>query len=168
MKRTIRGIRDKIPGGYVLGRLPSARGSGPVQLIKFTPDANNAVGGSGSGSGISSINIEFFAGGLMRSNEVIGQFVAPVAFTLAVGLPLSLAKAVTASTGAIVLSIRKATAAGGLGSVIGTITFTASVTGVISFASAVTFAIGDRLLVTCASPANTTLSDTTLLFVGDL
>jgi len=167
IKRTIRGIRDKIPAGYILGRLGSGRGQGPVQLIKA--DFNNGrVSGGGGGSGVTSIAIEIFAGGLMRPNEVVGQIIAPVEFTLPTNLPDSYAKAVVASTGAIVLSIRKATAVGGTGSVIGTITFTGSATGVISFLSDVAFAIGDRLLVTCPSPANATLSGTTILLMGNL
>lgn len=167
MKRTIRGIRDKIPGGYVIGRLPG-RGSGPVTLIKFTPDATNAVGGSGGGSSVASMAIEFFAGGLMRPNEVVGQFISPSNITLPVGLTGSYAKSVVASTGAIVLTIRKATAAGGVGSSIGTITFTGSTTGVIVFTTETTFAAGDRLIIQCPSPANVTLSDTTVVIIASL
>ncbi len=168
IKRTIRGIRDKIPAGYVLGRSGSGRGQGPVQLIKFTPDGFGAVGGGGSGSGVTTLALEFFAGGLMRSNEIIGQQVAPVEFTLPATVPGSYARAVTASTGALVLSIRKATAVGGIGAVIGTITFTASADGVFSFAADVAFAVGDRLLITCPSPANATLADVTILLMGNL
>ena len=43
-----------------------------------------------------------------------------------------------------------------------------SVTGVIAFAADVAFAVGDRLLITCASPADATLADTTILIVGSL
>lgn len=170
IKRTIRGIRDKIPPGYVLGRAGTvgSRKQGPVQLIPFIQSNRGGVGGGGSGSGVTTIAFEFFAGGTMRPNEVIGQFVAPAAFTLPATLPGSYAKAVVASTGAIVLSIRKATAVGGLGSVIGTVTFTASATGVLAFTADVVFAIGDRLLITCAAPANATLSDTTILLMGNL
>lgn len=45
-KRTIRGIRDSIPGGYVLGRI-GGLGSGPPSLIKFTPNSQGGVGGGG-------------------------------------------------------------------------------------------------------------------------
>lgn len=168
IKRTIRGIRDKIPAGYVLGRAGSGRGQGPVQLIKFNPDSRGNVGGGGSGSGVTAIAVEMYAGGLMRANEVVGQIIAPVEFTLPATLPDSYAKAVTASTGALVLSIRKATGAGGVGTEIGTITFTNSTEGVIVFASDVAFAIGDRLLVRCPSPANVSLASTTILLMGNL
>lgn len=170
IKRTIRGIRDKIPPGYVLGRAGTvgSRKQGPVQLIPFIQSNRGGVGGGGSGSGVTTLAFEFFAGGTMRPNEVVGQQIAPVAFTLPVGLPGSYGKSVVASTGALVLSIRKATAAGGLGSVIGTITFTTSTEGVISFLTATTFAIGDRLLITCPAPANATLADTTILLMGNL
>jgi hypothetical protein len=170
IKRTIRGIRDKIPPGYVLGRSGTAgsRQQGPVQLIKFTPSRDGGVGGGGSGSGVTTIAIEMYAGGLMRANEVVGQIIAPVEFTLPATLPDSYAKAVSASTGAVVLTIRKATAAGGVGSSIGTITFTNSTEGVIVFASDVAFAVGDRLLVQCPNPANASLASTTILLVGNL
>lgn len=166
MKRTIRGIRDKIPGGFVLGRLPAARGNGPVQLIKFTPNASNSIN-SAVPSTPSNIAVEFFAGGLMLADEVIGMIVAPTIFELPAGLAGSYAKAITASTGAIVLTIRKATGAG-LGSSIGTITFTNDDDGVFVFTANISFARGDKLLVTCPNPANATLANTTILLLGTI
>lgn len=164
--RRVRGLRDAIPGGFVIGRI--GKGKGAPMLIPFTPNANGSVGGGGGGSGVKFIAVELYAGGLMRANEVVGQIIAPVEFTLPAGLATSYAKAVTASTGVLVLTIRKATAAGGVGSSIGTITFTGSTEGVFSFASDVSFAIGDRLLVQCPSPANVSLASTTILFMGNL
>jgi hypothetical protein len=57
IKRKLRGIRDKLPAGYVLGRV--SRGEGPVELIKVAglsvpPGAggnSNIVVGGGGGSG---------------------------------------------------------------------------------------------------------------------
>lgn len=167
IKRTIRGIRDKIPAGYVLGRSGSGRGQGPVQLIKFSPDSFGAVGGGSGGGGVTTIAVEIFAGGAMRANEVIGQIIAPVEFTLPAGLAGSLAKAAVASSGTVVLSIRKATAVG-FGSEIGTLTFTTSASGVFSFVSAVSFAVGDRLLIRAPVSVDALLSDTTILIMGDL
>lgn len=163
IKRTIRGIRDKIPGGYIIGRI--GKGQGPAQLIKA--DFNNGRVRGGSSGGVTSIAIELFAGGVMRSNEVVGQIIAPVAFTLPAGLTGSLATAAVTSSGTTVLSIRKATAVG-YGSEIGTLTFTSSNVGVFSFASAVAFAVGDRLLVQAPTPSDGGLADTTILLLGSL
>lgn len=166
-KRPIRGIRDSIPGGFVIGRI--GKGRGAPTLIPFTPNSSGGVGGGGGGgSGATTIAIEIFAGGLMRANEVVGQLIAPVVFTLPATLTGSLAKAVTASSGTVVLVIRKATGVGGLGTSIGTLTFTTSATGVFSFAADVAFAVGDRLLLVCPSPADVGLADTTILFMGNL
>lgn len=173
-KRTIRGIRDKIPAGYVLGRAAGgnglgARGQGPVQLIKFNPNSSGAIGSSASTSTTATtIAIEIYAGSTMSASEAIGQIIAPVQVTLLVGLPDSYAKAGVASTGTLVLNIRKATAVGGRGSVIGTITFTTSATGVISFLTETVFAPGDRLIVECPAVPDSTLADTTILIVGTL
>lgn len=166
-KRPIRGIRDSIPGGFVIGRI--GKGRGAPTLIPFTPNSSGGVGGGGGGgSGNTTLAIEIFASGLMRANEVVGQIIAPVAFTLPATLPGSFAESVTASVGTLVLSIRKATGVGGTGTLVGTITFTTSATGVFSFASNELFAIGDRLLVVCPSPADVALADTTVMLLGSL
>lgn len=47
-QKFIRGIRDSIPGGYVIGRLPGT-GRGPAGLVRFTATADNSIGGSGGG-----------------------------------------------------------------------------------------------------------------------
>lgn len=164
IKRTIRGIRDKIPGGYIIGRI--GKGQGPAQLIRA--DFNNGrVSGGGSGSGVTTIAIEMYAGALMRANEVLGQIIAPVEFTLPAMLPGSFAIASTASVGTVVLSIRKATVVG-FGFEVGTITFTASNTGVIVFASDTVFAVGDRLLVRAPATVDSSLANTTILLLGNL
>ena len=48
--RTIRGIRDNIPQGYLLGR--KSAGSGPVELLALKDLSEMGVGGSGSGAAI--------------------------------------------------------------------------------------------------------------------
>lgn len=158
--RKIRGIRDRIPGGYVIGR--TGKGYGAPTLIKFTADAQGGVGGGGGGGSarVRNVAVEMFAGSVMRALEIIGQIIAPMAFTLPSGLAGSYAKAVVASTGTVVLTIRKN------GSSIGTITFTASATGVFSFTADVAFVAGDLLSITVPNPPDATLADTTILLWG--
>jgi hypothetical protein len=57
--RKLRGIRDRIPAGYMLGR--SSKGDGPVELIKMDP-AFFVPGGGGSGGGGSSSAITALTG----------------------------------------------------------------------------------------------------------
>jgi hypothetical protein len=47
--RKLRGIRDRIPAGYMLGR--SSKGDGPVELIKMDPTFFTPGGGSSGGGG---------------------------------------------------------------------------------------------------------------------
>jgi len=165
IKKTIRGIRDSIPGGYVLGRIGA--GSGPPSLIKFTPNAQGGIGGGNAARASSrGMAVEFFAGKTLTDGETVGQIIIPVGFTLPLGLLGSYAEAVTASTGTSVLTIRKATVAGGVGASIGTITFTTSATGVLSFAADVSFVPGDRLLVVAPTPADSGLADISILLLG--
>jgi len=159
--RKIRGIRDAIPGGFVLGR--TGKGKGAVTLIPYVANSQGVINGGGSGAaGATSIAIEMFAAGLMAISETIGQVIAPVPFILRATLPTSFAKARVASTGVFVLTIYK-----NAGS-IGTITFTASATGVFSFASDVAFVAGDFLRITTPGAVDATLADTTVMLLGDI
>ena len=166
-KRRVRGLRDSIPGGFVIGR--TGKGKGAPTLLAFSDIIAGARGGGGGGgaSGATTIAIEMYCGGLMRANEVLGQFIAPREVTLSLGLSGSHAIASIASTGTLVLSIRRATAVGN-GTEVGTITFTSSNVGVMSFTADTVFAIGQRLLVVVPALPDSTLANTTILFVGNL
>lgn len=73
-QKFIRGIRDSIPGGYVIGRLPGT-GRGPAGLVRFTATADNSIGG-GSGGGGSSTSDLFgnIDGGKATSVYTAGPF----------------------------------------------------------------------------------------------
>lgn len=60
--RTIRGIRDTIPPGYILGR--TAEGEGPVHLISFRSIAGEAskYGASLGGGGVTSVTLTMDSG----------------------------------------------------------------------------------------------------------
>lgn len=157
--RKIRGLRDAIPGGYVIGRL--GKGKGMPTLIPLNAKGQLITGATGSGgTGTTKIAIEMFAGAVLGTNETIGQIIAPVIFSLLVGLPGSYAKARIASAGTQVLTIYKNT------SIIGTITFTASAIGVFSFTGDVSFAAGDFLRVITPGTVDTSLYDTTVMLFG--
>jgi hypothetical protein len=159
LPRKIRGLRDAIPGGFVLGRI--GKGKGPPTLVPFNSRGQIITGGGGSGGvGATKIANEFFAAKTMAINETLGQVIAPVAFTLLAALPGSYAKARVASVGTVVLTIFKNTTS------IGTITFTASATGVFSFTADVSFAPGDFLRVTTGGTVDTALADTTIMLFG--
>jgi hypothetical protein len=163
--RTVRGIRDKIPGGYVIGRLGKGRGAAtliPLTSVNSYKGISGAGGGGGSGASVRNIAVEMFVSKTMAASETVGQIIAPKVFTIPAGVSGSYAKARVASTGSVTLTIRKN------GSSIGTITFTTSATGTFSFSSDVTFAIGDLLSVTTGGSVDVSLADTTILLYGSI
>jgi hypothetical protein len=159
LPRKIRGLRDNIPGGFVIGR--TGKGKGAPTLIPFKANSKGVLGGpTAASASANQIAIEIFAAGLLAISETIGQIIAPVGFTLLATLPGSYAKARIASTGTVVLTIYQNTTS------IGTITFTASATGVFSFVADVTFVAGDFLRITTPGAADATLNDVTARLVG--
>lgn len=72
LNRGVRGIRDSIPGGYILGRTDT--GDGPVHLLKITDILEAAVQrAKARGFGAVTGSITVYVDGLMTDNELIGR-----------------------------------------------------------------------------------------------
>lgn len=167
--RTIRGLRDRIPGGYVVGRLPgrSTKAPGLISLKDIIENAyptRGSVGGSG-GTTSKVIAFETFIAGTMSTLEVVGQWIVPRVSRLPLGLATSFARSKTAATGSTVLTIAKVVA--GVATTIGTVTFAAAaVVGTFSFLADVDFAAGDMIRLTGPAGVDGTLADVTVLLYG--
>lgn len=163
LKRTIRGIRDSIPSGYVIGRGSSQ--DGPAELISLSTLGQKiiATGAVPSAADIPTVPADFgfFFSGKPTGSQVIFEIKLPKAITLAANLTGSQAGADTAPTADWTMTLKKN------GSSIGTIKFAATTGAVtITFASTVNFAIGDILQITGQSVADTTLADFFVSFVA--
>lgn len=156
LKRTVRGIRDSIPSGYVIGRLSST--DGPAQLIdlKTLNAATVAAIGGGTGGGQSGQIADF--GLFFPGKPATSQLIFEMALTRNIILPAALLGGKfgvnTAPTSNYVVTITRN------GSSIGTITFLAT-TGVatISFTAPITLLIGDKLQLTGQTTPDGTMSD---------
>ncbi len=162
IRRQIRGIRDSIPGGYVLGRGTSV-GKGAPTLIPVTFDADGAISGGGGGSTVKNMAVEFFCSSTPIQSEIFGQAIIPKDFTLAAGLSGSYAKATVAATGTFSMNMLKN------GSIIGSMTWTAGQTSAsFTFAADVAFSAGDLLRVDVPATVDATLANITILLYGTL
>lgn len=162
IRRQIRGIRDSVPGGYVLGRKDGV-GRGPPSLIKASFDADGAIAGGGGSTTSKVMAIEFFCSSTPIPGEVFGQAILPKEFTLEAGLSGSYAIGTVAATGTYSMDILKN------GVSIGTVTWTAGQTsGTFTFASDVGFSAGDLLRVDAPMTGDATLANVTILLYGTL
>lgn len=165
--RTIRGIRDTIPTGYVLGRTGSVDGRAQLLAIK---DLGNALVGTGvvpsvpavvaaAGSSGRPADFVVFWSGKTAANTIFAQFEMTKAITLPINLTGSKFSARVAATSNYVVTINQN------GTPIGTITFASgSVTS--SFTGAVALAIGDVLQFAGQTSADSTLADISLAFAA--
>jgi hypothetical protein len=162
LKRTIRGIRDSIPSGFIMGRLSS--GNGPAELISLRglSQAQSAAGGSsggGSSGGVSDFGF-FFSGKPLGS-----QIMFEIKMTKSLRLPLNLGgsqfNAATPPAADWTVTLLRN------GSSIGTIKFAAT-TGAttVTFATSVTFVIGDIFKITAPGTADSALADIAFSFAS--
>lgn len=163
LKRAIRGIRDSIPSGYVIGRGSSQEG--PAELISLQTLGQKIVqtGAVPSPSAIPVVPADFgfFFSGQPAGSQVIFEMKLQKAIKLPASLTGSQAGANTAPTSNWTMTLKKN------GSSIGTIQFAAGTGAVtITFASLVSFAIGDTFQITGQSVADATLADFFVSFVA--
>lgn len=160
--RTVRGIKDKIPEGYVLGR---EKGDGTPQLIKISsisggPGKKGVDGTNGTNGTDAAKVVSLFVEGTMSNAELVCAFATVTAFTLPTSLTGSVAKAGAASTADKSFDIQKN------GSSIGSIRFNISATGTFTFASPVSFASGDLLQIKGPTTKDVTLGDVSISLLG--
>lgn len=169
IKRRIRGIRDSVPAGHVIGRMPGKAGGRPYP-IKFSDLIENAYptrsGGGGGGTASTKVIVfDGFIADLMTADEVLLQWIAPRLCRLPANLATSYAKARVAATGSTVVTLYKVVA--GVATNIGTITWAGSATvATFSFAADVDFNAGDMLRAVAPASADATLKDTTIMLYG--
>jgi hypothetical protein len=167
----VRGIRQRIPFGYMIGR--GDKGDGPAQLL--SPADQRRLLGLTPGEVVGAVgavmppSIGFMALGSIDDGEWLGQLVFtrgitfPVNFALAQGFAGQLATATT------VFTVKKF--AGGVTTTVGTITWTAGVEDA-TFATtgglAQTFVAGDVVRFYGASPPDATLRDIAVTIPGSV
>lgn len=163
LKRTIRGIRDSLPSGYVVGRLSSQEG--PAELIDLATLSHAqvaAVGGGGGGSGGGVADFGVFFSGKPAASQVCFEMV----MTKAVQLPKNLSGSQFATntaptTGNYVFTLNKN------GSSIGTVTFAVtSGTPTVSFTALVPFAIGDKFQIVGQVSPDANMADIAFSFAA--
>lgn len=135
----------------------------------YVLDANENVQFDGAawvqfaGAGAKKIELSFFAGGTLSSNELLFRYEATRAFTIPAGMTGSRGSSGGAATGTPALSVKKN------GVEAGTATWAAAgTTATLAMASATAFAAGDVLTVTAPATADATLADVSMTIVGDL
>lgn len=115
----------------------------------------------GGGGGPSGIDIGLFANGMLVDAELLFQLKTTTAFDLPIDLAGSYGIAATASTGTVVISLRKN------GFEFATLTFTSSATGVFSGA-ATSFGLGDVLTMVAPATADATLANISINLKGSV
>jgi hypothetical protein len=112
-------------------------------------------------------DIGFACTGKPAAGEVIGVFLAPVAFTLPVNLAGSIARALTAATASAVWTLTQIPAGSSAETSIATLTFAANgVLASFSTQAAVSVGAGDILRLKAPASQDGTLADITFTFVG--
>lgn len=167
LNRGVRGIRDSIPGGYILGRTDT--GEGPVHLLQISALLDAAVArGQARGGAKAKIGFGFFDSGLYLDHELLGAaaFGETVSFPSANNVA-SVTSQIEAAASAVFTMV--STDGSGIDVVVGTITFAAhSKTGVVAFSpSHFVLALGKPLRLFAPTVHDASLSDVTGLIYGD-
>lgn len=160
--RTIRGIRDTVPPGYVIGRTGASAGRAQLLSIKdlaaalvktgVVPTTPQATGNSGRPA-----DFAIFWPGKTQPSQVYFQVEMTIGITLPANLLGSKFTAGGAAASNYVITINQN------GSPIGTLTYT--IGGVtVSFASSVNLAIGDTLQLIGQATADASLSNIGMAF----
>lgn len=143
-----------------------AIGTGDAGKVLAVNDAEDGVEwiDPPSGGGPDSVAIGMFAAGGLGAAEVLATYVAAVGFTLPASLTGTQAHVGTAGTvDSTTISVRRN------GTEVGTIQFAvAATTGTFTMASEAVFSAGDRLSIVAPTPANATLADLSVTFLGSL
>lgn len=163
LKRAIRGIRDSIPSGYVIGRGSSQEG--PAELISLRMLGQKIVqtGAVPSPAAIPVVPADFgfFFSGKPSGSQVIFEMQLQKAIKLPASLTGSQIGTNTNPTSDWTMTLLKN------GVSIGTIKFTGGTGAVtITFTSTVAFAIGDKFQITGQSVADPVLQDFFVSFVA--
>ena len=112
-------------------------------------------------------DIGFACTGKPAAGEVIGVFLAPVAFTLPANLAGSIGRALTAAAASAAWTLSQIPAGSATKTTIATLTFAANGTvATFSTQAAVAVAVGDILRLKAPATADSTLSDITFTIVG--
>lgn len=156
LKRTIRGIRDSLPPGYVVGRLSNAEG--PAELIDLrtlTIAQQTVMGGqlSSPQGGVADFGI-FVSGKPLIGNMILFEMQMTKGLKLYAGLTGGQFGVNTAPTADYTVTLKKN------GASIGTIKFAAG-TGTVSavFATDITLAITDKFQIVGPATPDATVAD---------
>lgn len=160
LKRTVRGIRDSLPTGYMIGRVSST--DGPAELIDMKTLARSmaaATGGGNSSGGTADFG--FFFSGKPLGSQVLFDMKLSKSIKIPAALFQSAFNVVTPPTADWTVTISKN------GSSVGTIKFAAT-TGntTITFGTGQTFNAGDIFKVTAQSTPDANLADVAFSFAA--
>lgn len=161
LKRTIRGIRDSIPAGYVIGRVST--GDGPAQLIDLATLGRGITAAQGGAAASSGTTADFglFFSGKPSGSQIVFEMVMSKAVKLPLHLTGSQALAATAPASTATFTLNKN------GSSIGSISIaTGTGIGTFTFAAAVTLAIGDKFQVVGPSSPDASMADIAISFAA--
>jgi hypothetical protein len=164
LPRRIRGIRDSLPSGYIVGRVSSQDGPAELISLRDLTIAQQSVMPSRQLSPITGTNSDFgffFQGKPAFSNMIL----ATIKFTKAMRLPASLVGSEFVADSPPVADYTVTLLQNG--SSIGTITFAAS-TGIpsVSVALASTFSIGDTFSIQGPVAPDAGIQDISFNFAG--
>lgn len=159
----VRGVRQVIPPGYILGRL---RGSGDVELLNLRDLRQFGVATKAEhDQATKKAGFGFFAGGLLDAGETLGTGAWAHEITFSHGDPDTLVTARFAATATAVLLIK--TIVAGVETTGGTITFNAgSTNGVVAFIPALVVPAATQLKLYAPAVADATLAEITGIVTG--
>lgn len=161
LKRTIRGIRDSIPAGYVIGRLSSGSGAAELIDLKSLSVAQAAVGGPPVSGGGGVADFGLFFSGKPSANQVVFEMVMTKAIILPKNLGGSQFLTNTTPTSNYTFTLNQN------GASIGTITFAASTgTPTVVFSSLVSFVIGDKFQIVGQATPDASMADIAFSFAA--
>lgn len=163
-KIRLRGIRSRIPKGYILGRTSS--GKGEVELLDLRQlRAIGVASASSVARNKSPIGFGFFIEGLMTDHELIGAVVfgSDVTFTDGASGTIVSAMGPAGASAALTLVVNNPAA-----TTVGTITFAAGgTTGVVAWtAGEYTLPAGTQMQLYAPTPADVSLSDVAGTIIG--
>lgn len=158
--RTPRGIRDRIPQGYILGRTSAQEGA--VELIPIADLGQQLVqvgvvqagpGGPGGNASVIAADFAIFWSGKTSATLVFAQFDLTLGVTIPASLAGSFFTARVAATSDYVVTLNQN------GSAVATITYHSDGSVTVVAAAAITFAVGDQLQLVGQATADSTLAD---------
>lgn len=166
INRIIRRTTQRVPAGYILGRLPGT-GDGPAQLLNLRDlTAFGVASASAAGPAAHDAGFGFNDGGLLGAGEYLGAGTWAHDVTFQNGNPGTSVTSLVPANANATFNIQ--TYIAGILTTVGTIEFLAGTTvGVVTWLSPpVTIPAGVQIKLFAPSPADSTLASVTGIVVG--